>query len=164
MILIEATPTGVRIEAGSREQHFEEAGRLANQPFLTTVLPADYLNPFRFQIGLGILEWRSPGSITRLWECCCSSLYLMVSWTSLKGYFRKGSTGVLLFFTAVYILYTSVLLLVLFTFYFQTALPLERQEADRTCSGSPQSVSSISLLLRLSRPRWFSRLFSWPMS
>jgi hypothetical protein len=47
--------------------------------------------------------------------------FLLLGKTPLYRRFRKGSTGVLLLFTALYILQPSVFLLVLFTLYFQMA-------------------------------------------
>lgn len=92
---------------------------MAEAVYLSDFLPKQYQAPYNRQIVLGILSMGLAGVIHPVLGVLIFGVFLLFLGTSLHRVVRKGSTGILILFTAAYVLYPSVLLLVLFTLYFQ---------------------------------------------
>jgi hypothetical protein len=92
---------------------------MAEAVYLSDFLPKQFQTPYNRQIVLGILSMALAGVIHPVLGVLLFAIFLVMVGTPLHKILRKGSTGILILFTAAYVLDPSVLLLVLFTLYFQ---------------------------------------------
>jgi hypothetical protein len=89
------------------------------EPYLLQTLPDNLRSPFRRLFYLGIVANTLGGIFPAPLGLAILAVFFALEWTGLRRRFREPSLGVLVLFTAAYLARPSVLLLVLFTLYFQ---------------------------------------------
>lgn len=88
-------------------------------PLLETRIPDSLRAPFRWLIYLGIVANTAATILPIVAGILALIGFIVINLTSLRARFQEPSKGLLMLFTGLYLVRPSVLLLVLFTVYFQ---------------------------------------------
>jgi len=86
---------------------------------LASILPAPLTTPYRRLVYLGIIVTTVAGVLDTALGIALFVVFLICTFTGLSRYLREASPGILILFLALYFWHPSIMMLILFSIYFQ---------------------------------------------